>query len=188
MTYFAYPKNKLLKLLVLSTSLLLGVSPLANAQCAPWLDKRTSKLHSQDSLDLCALTAGKTVLIVNTASHCGFTSQFKGLQSLYERYRSENFTVIGFPSNSFRQEAKNEEETANICYVNFGVKFPMTGTVNVRGEQANSVFKYLASKAAAPNWNFNKYLVSPSGKVLQHFGSGVSPDSKQLVEAIEAAL
>lgn len=158
------------------------------AECAGWMDHSIGKLHSQQTLDLCQLTEGKTVLVVNTASKCGFTPQFKGLQALYERYKAQDFIVVGFPSNSFRQAARDEEEAAEICYVNFGVTFPMTSTVSVRGENAHPIFKHLAEKISAPNWNFNKYLVSSSGAVLGHFGSSVSPDSKELTQAIESAL
>lgn len=158
------------------------------AKCAEWLDHEIGKLHSQATLNTCALTEGKTVLIVNTASKCGFTPQFKELQALYERYENQNFTIIGFPSNSFRQAASDEEEAAEICYVNFGVKFPMTSTISVRGENAHPIFKHLASVDEAPQWNFNKYLVSPSGDVIEHFGSSVSPTSRRLTQAIESAL
>ncbi len=158
------------------------------AKCAEWLDHDIGKLHSQETLNTCALTEGNTVLIVNTASKCGFTPQFKELQELYERYENQNFTIVGFPSNSFRQAAESEEEAADVCYVNFGVKFPMTSTISVRGEDAHPIFKYLASVDEAPQWNFNKYLVSPSGEVLEHFGSSVSPTSRPLTQAIESAL
>lgn len=173
-------------------SLALGVNLLfvstALAQCAHWLDHEVGKLHSQETLKTCALTEGKTVLIVNTASKCGFTPQFKELQSLYERYESQNFTIIGFPSNSFRQAASDEEEAAEICYVNFGVTFPMTSTTIVRGDNAHPIFKHLASVNEPPRWNFNKYLVSSSGEVLEHFGSSVSPTAREITEAIESAL
>ena len=158
------------------------------AECAPWLDHEIGKLHSQDTLNTCTLSEDKTVLIVNTASKCGFTPQFKELQALYERYEDRNFTIIGFPSNTFRQAARDEEEAAEVCYVNFGVTFPMTRTTSVRGESAHPIFKHLATFKEAPQWNFNKYLVSSSGEVLEHFGSSVSPTSRQLTQAIESAL
>ena len=160
----------------------------ATASCAAWLNHKTGKLHSQDTLDLCALSEGQTVLIVNTASRCGFTPQFKGLQELYSRYKERGFTIIGFPSNSFRQAARDEETAAEVCYINFGVTFPMTATVSVLGSDAHPVFKHLASEKQAPQWNFNKYLVSSSGETLEHFGSSVAPTSVTLTEAIESAL
>jgi glutathione peroxidase len=176
------PGNVLVGLAMLLTS------SVSLAKCPEWLDHSLGKLHSQQTLDVCEVTGGKAVLIVNTASKCGFTPQFKGLQALYERYQSQGLVIVGFPSNSFRQAARDEEEAAEICYVNFGVTFPMTSTVSVRGEDAHPIFKHLADKSTAPNWNFNKYLVSSSGEVLGHFGSSTSPDSRELTQAIESAL
>ncbi|KZY68596.1 glutathione peroxidase [Oleiphilus sp. HI0071] len=181
---FAHP----LRSLALTLSLSLSFTADALAECAQWLDHKVAKLHSQETLNLCALTENKTVLFVNTASKCGFTPQFKELQALYERYQDQNFTIIGFPSNSFRQAARDEGEAAEVCYVNFGVKFPMTSTTSVRGTNAHPVFQHLAAESEAPQWNFNKYLVSSSGEVIEHFGSSVSPTSRQLTQAIESAL
>lgn len=176
------------QLVALSLIVLTLLSGSALADCPAWLDHETGKLHSQERLNLCALTEGKAVLIVNTASRCGFTPQFKGLQALYERFNDQGFTVIGFPSDSFRQAARDEEEAAEVCYVNFGVTFPMTSTLPVLGEQAHPVFQHLAAERGAPQWNFNKYLISRSGEVLQHFGSSVSPSDEQLINAIKSAL
>lgn len=177
-----------LSLKVLVIFAMLVTSSVSLAQCPEWLDHSLGKLHSQKSLDVCEMTSGKTVLIVNTASKCGFTPQFKGLQALYERYQSQGLVILGFPSNSFRQAARDEEEAAEICYVNFGVTFPMTSTVSVRGDNAHPIFKHIADKSTAPNWNFNKYLVSSSGEILEHFGSSTAPDSRELTQAIESAL
>lgn len=188
MMKLACSKTNPLGHLILAGCVSLTLSMPAWAECPDWLNLQTGKLHSQESLNLCTITKGKTVLIVNTASKCGFTPQFKELQTLYERFQAKDFTIIGFPSNSFRQAASDEEEAAEICYVNFGVKFPMTSTTMVLGNNAHSVFKHLASVSEAPKWNFNKYLVSPSGEVLAHFGSSVSPTSQQLIQAIDSAL
>ena len=179
---------KALRLACFAVCINLLLSSSVWAKCAEWLDHDIGKLHSQETLNTCDLTDGKTVLIVNTASKCGFTPQFKELQALYARYENRNFTIIGFPSNSFRQAASNEEEAAELCYVNFGVKFPMTSTISVRGENAHPICKHLATVDEAPHWNFNKYLVSSSGEVLEHFGSSISPTSRPLTQAIESAL
>jgi glutathione peroxidase len=127
-------------------------------------------------------------LIVNTASHCGFTSQFKGLEELNQQYKEKGLVIVGFASDDFKQEDNDESAAAGICFINFGVTFTMLAPTHVRGDQANDVFKYLNSAAGAPKWNFNKYLLGKDGKVIQHFGSMTSPDASALKKAIEEAL
>ena len=156
-------------------------------QCASWLNQRLGKLHSDDILDLCALTAGKPVLLVNTASYCGYTPQFKGLEALYQRYRKQGLTIIGFPSDDFFQESDDAATTATVCYVNYGVTFPMTAAIKVRGGDAHPIFKHL-HQAGQPSWNFNKYLVGADGRVIAHFGSNTEPDDVELTSAIEKEL
>ncbi|MES3007422.1 MAG: glutathione peroxidase [Pseudomonadota bacterium] len=159
-----------------------------DAACASWLNHEITKLNSSDTVDLCAETAGKPVLLVNTASYCGFTYQFTGLETLYQRFKDQGLVVIGFPSDDFNQEDDNAAATAEICYVNHGVTFPMTDVVKVKSADAHPVFAHLGSATEAPGWNFNKYLVGKDGEVLAHFGSNVEPDAEELVEAIEATL
>jgi len=159
----------------------------ADAACIPWLDQSIGKLNSSQEHDLCALTAGKTVLIVNTASFCGFTPQFKGLEALYQRYKDEGLVVLGFPSDDFNQEAEDAAEIAEVCFINYGVNFPMTSEIKVKGRDAHPIFKVLASKGE-PQWNFNKYLISKEGEVLAHYDSTVTPESAQFLSAIEKQL
>jgi len=156
--------------------------------CADWLDHDIGQLHSGNTIDLCAETAGKVVLLVNTASYCGYTYQFSGLEVLYQRYKDQGLVLVGFPSDDFNQEDDDAAKTAEICYVNYGVTFPMTAIIKVRGTDAHSIFAHLASETAPPNWNFNKYLVDRSGQVIELFRSGVNPDTERLVRAIEASL
>ena len=160
----------------------------AQQNCAPWLDHKLNKLHSSQIIDLCAQTAGKPVLLINTASYCGYTYQFTGLEALYQRYKDRGLVVVGFPSDDFNQEDDDEAKTADICYINHGVTFAMTDVINVKGSDAHPVFQHLANETKRPNWNFNKYLVDKDGNVIELFRSGVEPDSRKLQAAIEAVL
>jgi glutathione peroxidase len=175
-------------LLLLAAALLFPGASRAATACPAFLNHEFKKLHSSESVNLCETYAGKPLLIVNTASHCGFTPQFEGLEALHRKYAARGLVVIGFPSDDFNQEAKDEAETADICYVNYGVTFTMLATSPVKGSGANAVFRELDRRAGEPTWNFNKYLVSADGKSVQHFDSEVTPDSTALAGAIEKLL
>lgn len=175
------------------TLLTIALAPLcisagAQASCPEYLDHSMRRLHSQDDVNLCEVTAGKPVLIVNTASHCGFTPQFKGLEALHQSYKDRGLVVLGFASDSFKQEAESEAKAADVCFVNYGVSFTMLAPTAVKGEGANPVFKSLNAAAGAPRWNFNKYLVDADGTVVEHFDSSTSPDNAALTAAIEKVL
>ncbi|EAT11362.1 glutathione peroxidase [Bermanella marisrubri] len=148
--------------------------------CPQWLDMTLHKLHSKETVDLCSVVTGHPLLIVNTASHCGYTKQFSGLEALHQDFQDMGLVIIGFPSNSFNQEASSEAKTASVCFKNFGVTFLMSKPVNVRGEDAHPVFKHLNQQRGEPSWNFNKYLVSPNGEVLKRYESSVTPSSQRL--------
>lgn len=165
-----------------------AVATTEAASCPSFLKQTMRKLHAKESVDLCQLTAGKAVLMVNTASHCGFTPQFKGLEALHKKYQDQGLVVIGFPSDDFFQEEDNEKATADICFVNYGVTFTMLETTAVRGDDSNAVFKHLAEQTTAPKWNFYKYLVSADGKNISHFNSKVKPTDKAFISQVEAAL
>lgn len=169
---------------------LVGLLFAGNAQsaCPDYLNQEMRKLHSKESVNLCEVSAGQPLLIINTASHCGYTGQFKGLEALYQKYGEQGLQVVGFASNDFRQEAKDEEKAAEICYVNYGVTFTMLAPSQVSGEEANPVFQELARQTQEPRWNFNKYLVDGSGKVVRHFGSNTTPEDPTLTAAIESVL
>jgi glutathione peroxidase len=169
---------------------LAGLCFVANvgAACPEYLNHDLRKLHSQDRVNLCEASPGQPLLIVNTASHCGYTKQFKGLQALSDEYRDQGLKVVGFASDDFRQEANSEAEAADVCYVNFGVTFTMFAPSDVRGNNANPVFRELAAQTEAPSWNFNKYVVDRSGRVVKHFGSSTTPDSAALKKTIESVL
>lgn len=156
--------------------------------CPAFLDHDLPKLHSKDTVNLCDFAAGKPMLVVNTASFCGFTKQFKGLEALHERYGKDGLVVVGFASDDFNQEAKTEEEAATICFKNFGVTFTMIAPGPVTGANATPVFAHINQQAKAPRWNFNKYLLNAKGDVVKSFGSSVSPEDKSITQAIESVL
>lgn len=132
---------------------------------------------------------GKVVLVVNTASQCGNTPQYAGLQQLWERYRSRGLVVLGFPANDFgQQEPGSEAEIKKFCSVNYRVTFPMFAKVVTRGAGQSPVYRFLTAKHGEPEWNFHKYLVGKDGQVVRAFAPTVQPDDAELRAAIEAAL
>lgn len=163
-------------------------APEASSRCAPQLDQHVRRLNSDEMIDLCALTAGKTTLVVNTASRCGYTGQFDGLEALHQRYKDKGLVVVGFPSGDFRQEASNESDTAQVCFVNYGVTFTVAATDSVRGDSAQPVFAALRQQAPEPSWNFNKYLISADGESVTHFSPNVAPLASPLEAAVKQAL
>lgn len=178
----------MLRNLIAALSLTFTFPALASADCPKELDQTFRKLHSKDQAQLCNLYGqSKALVLVNTASNCGFTKQFTELEALHKKYKDQGLVIVGFPSNSFRQEEKEEGETARVCFQNFGVTFTMTEHVPVKGDDAVAPFKYLAEKTKAPSWNFNKYLMTKDGSV-QHFGSRVKPLDSDLETAITKAL
>lgn len=135
---------------------------------------------------------GKTLLIVNTASECGYTKQYKGLQAIYDKYEKDGFVVLGFPSNDFgSQEPGTNAEIKNFCERNFKVSFPLFEKNHVKGSEIQPLYAYLtenAPKKGEVSWNFEKFLVSRDGKIIGRYKSGVKPEDKELTEAIEAEL
>lgn len=135
---------------------------------------------------------GKVLLIVNTASKCGFTGQYEGLENLYEKYKDQGLVIIGVPSNDFGgQEPGTDQQIAEFCEVNYGVTFPMASKEKVSGDEAHPFYawaKNVLGFGTAPKWNFHKYLVNREGKLIDYFNSTTSPDATRLVEAIEKAL
>ena len=135
---------------------------------------------------------GHVILIVNTASKCGFTPQYAGLEKLYTTYKSRGLVIIGVPSNDFgQQEPGNSESIADFCHINYGVSFPMTEKEVVVGENAHPFYRWAKHELgfiAAPKWNFHKYLIDRNGKLVNYFFSTTKPQSKRLIKAIEACL
>ena len=163
-------------------------SARANNDCHELLNFSATKLRSSEKINFCERFAGKALLVVNTASQCGFTPQFKGLEKLNKAY-GDKLAIVGFPSNDFRQEHTDTKKVADVCYLNYGVTFTMLEPSSVKGESANKVFKSLGERTGKqPDWNFNKYLISADGKTTKHFSSGVKPMGDELRGEIDAVL
>ncbi len=160
----------------------------AAAACPTLLQQSFPRLQDNQPQSLCQYS-GKVVLVVNTASYCGFTPQFEGLEALHARYAARGLVVLGFPSSDFRQEDADSRKTAEVCFNTYGVKFPMFTDTRVRGSQAHPLFAELArATGSQPSWNFNKYLVGRDGRPIAHFGSMTAPDNRKFVAAVESAL
>ena len=163
-------------------------APAQNQTCPPLLNHTFKRLQDEAPQPLCQYS-GKVLLVVNTASYCGFTGQFEGLEALNAKYAGRGLVVLGFPSNDFKQEDANAKKTAEICFNTYGVKFPMFTETRVKGEGAHPLFAELArSTGSQPSWNFNKYLVGRDGKPIAHFGSLTKPESRSITAAVESAL
>ena len=156
--------------------------------CPTLLDHKFNRLQDDAPQNLCQYS-GKVTLVINTASYCGYTAQYDGLEKLYAKYKDKGFVVLGFPSNDFSQEPGNNKDIADFCYNTYGVKFPMFAKSSVRGKEMNPLFAALSKASGkSPGWNFHKYLIDKEGKLLANYGSSVSPDDKNLVATIEKAL
>jgi glutathione peroxidase len=154
------------------------------------LDHTYRPLAGKQGVNLQKAYGGKVVLVVNTASKCGFTPQFEGLEALHAKYGARGFAVLGFPSGDFReQEFTDEKQIQEFCTLTYGVKFPMFQKVSVSGPNASGLYRdLLRVTGEAPKWNFHKYLIGRDGRTVASFGSRTTPDDKALVAAIEAAL
>jgi len=134
---------------------------------------------------------GKAILLVNTASRCGYTHQYDGLQALWDSYRDRGLVVLGVPSDDFNQELESEAAIKRFCAVNFAIDFPMTERQTVRGRDAHPLYRWIADtrgRSAAPRWNFYKYLITPDGQIAGNWPSSTAPESNELRKAIEAVL
>jgi len=158
------------------------------AACPSLLDRTMQTIHEKEQ-SLCEY-AGKVLLVVNTASECGYTPQYEGLEALYRKYRGRGLVVLGFPSNDFGgQEPGSNKEIAAFCVNQYAIDFPMFAKTQVRGRGANPLFADLAkATGSAPGWNFHKYVVDRSGKPVQSFDTRVSPSDPKLVSMIERLL
>lgn len=178
------------KRLILSTLLCAAAAPVfAQSACPAILNQQFKRLQDEAPQNLCQY-AGKVVLVVNTASYCGFTSQYEGLEALYAKYSAKGLVVLGFPSNDFgQQEPGDSKQIADFCYNTYGVKFPMFTKSSVAGKDANPLHAQLAKiTGTTPKWNFYKYLIDREGKVVGTYPSRVTPTDKAFVGDVEKAL
>ena len=182
---------RMIKTLFAALLLVLAAPAWAQAAapaCPPLLQHSFERLQDGQPQPLCQY-AGKVLLVVNTASYCGFTPQYEGLEALYAKYAARGLVVMGFPSNDFAQESGSNAQIAELCFNTYGVKFPMFAKTVVKGPQANALFASLAQATGqAPAWNFHKYLVDRQGQPVAAYGSRVSPGDAALRAAIEKAL
>jgi len=177
---------KILK--IVAFALALGALPALAGPAL--LDREYRRLAGTERVNLQQAYGGQVLLVVNTASKCGFTPQYEGLEALHARFKDRGFAVLGFPSNDFMgQEPGSEKQIQEFCALTYGVKFPMFEKVHVRGRDATPLYKQLAAEAgAAPAWNFHKYLVDREGRAVASFGSKVKPEDPALQAKLEALL
>ena len=176
--------------LAITGLLTLGIVPVAaNAQCPALLDHSFAGLQDGKPHSLCEYQ-GKVILVVNTASFCGFTSQYEGLEKLYARLKDKGLVVVGFPSNDFgEQEPGSDKEIADFCRLTYGVEFPMMAKTTVKGSDANSFYQKLAATTGStPKWNFHKYLINRDASQIVAYSSFTKPDDKDLVSKIDEFL
>ncbi|CAD5369068.1 Glutathione peroxidase [Rubrivivax sp. A210] len=164
-------------------------SPVPAAACPALLQHSFPRLQDEKPQSLCQYK-GKVLLVVNTASYCGFTPQYEGLEALHAKYASQGLVVLGFPSNDFgEQEPGDAKQIADFCFNTYGVKFPMFAKTVVKGKDMNPFYAQLAKATGkAPGWNFHKYLIDRQGQPVGQFASIVAPGSSTLVSAIEKSL
>ena len=164
-------------------------APLLMA-AAPGSDVYGFRLPSLEGgeLDLAAWR-GRVLLVVNTASFCGYTPQYAALQRLHDRFQARGLTVLGVPSNDFNQESADNRQIREFCDAQFGIEFPMAALSHVRGPQAIPLFRWLAARGGGePRWNFHKYIVGRDGRTVRGFATGVEPESTEMVQKIEMTL
>ena len=186
-----YETIRLVSTWVFTLLTFLSSAQLANAapNCSPLLSQTFLRLQDEAPQNLCQYQ-GKVILAVNTASFCGFTSQYEGLEKVYAKYKDQGLVVLGFPSNDFgQQEPGSNKEIADFCKNTYDVKFPMFAKSSVTGSNANPLFKMLIAKTGTtPKWNFYKYLIDRKGNVVDSYGSMTKPTSSTITAEIEKLL
>ena len=161
----------------------------ADASCPSSLDFEVKLLGEDKEVNLCNEYLGKVILVVNTASKCGFTPQYEGLEALYKEKKDKGFVVLGFPSHDFYHEPATEKEIKDFCYLTYYVKFPMFTKTKVRGKDAHPFFKLLTQETkSSPKWNFHKYLIDKDGTIIDSFSTVTGPGSNRIIKKIDELL
>src|SRR5262245_9599390 len=177
----------LMRRLLLLLALLFGMPGLAVGACSDLLKHDYTSLQGKP-VNLCEY-ANRPILVVNTASKCGYTPQFEKLEAMNERYAPRGLVVVGFPSNDFNRELGTNKEIAEFCKLTYFVEFPMIEKGSVKGPGANDFYKQLAAAAGtAPRWNFHKYLIAPDGKTVLSFDTRVEPDAREITSKLQPML
>jgi glutathione peroxidase len=187
-TVFVLAAASALTLLPSAPALADGANVALAASCPALLDREFNRLQTGKAESLCQYR-GKVLLIVNTASYCGYTHQYEGLEALYRKYKDRGLVVLGFPSNDFEQEPGSNKEIAEFCRLTYGVQFPMFEKSSVKTLAANPLYADLvASTGQGPKWNFQKYVVDRTGKPVAVFASKVEPTDRELIALLEKLL
>jgi glutathione peroxidase len=182
------PFKRMLHLLTIAAGLFAAL-PAAAATCPALLDYSFPRLQDSAQQSLCQYQ-GKVVLVVNTASFCGYTGQYEGLEAVYDKYKERGLVVLGFPSNDFgEQEPGSNKEIADFCRTTYGIKFPMMAKTDIAAPRTHAFYKQLIAKSGtAPKWNFHKYLIDRSGNQVASFDTRTAPDDRRLIAQIERRL
>lgn len=181
--------RKCLRNLLLCLGLSFSIGVIHAQPCPDLLNHSAKTIDGRETINFCQSYQNQVILVINTASQCGYTGQLKGLESLYQAYRGQGFMVLGFPSNDFRQEHDNPSDTERVARKDYGVTFPLFEKSQVSGESASPFFQALAkASGVTPKWNFQKYLIGRHGNIIKVYPSNVGPDDPLFRIAIEAAL
>lgn len=182
------PLKSLAQLLAIAAGLLAAL-PATAASCPALLSHSFPRLQDSVPQSLCQYQ-GKVVLVVNTASFCGFTGQYEGLEAVYDKYKDRGLVVIGFPSNDFGdQEPGSNKEIADFCRMTYGIKFPMMAKTDIAAPKTHAFYRQLIAKSGAvPKWNFHKYLIDRRGNTVESFDTRTAPDDRALIARIERRL
>jgi glutathione peroxidase len=177
--------------IIIAVLLFSGSASVVSAkECSPLLDFELRTLNDKKKINLCEKYQGNVLLLVNTASKCGYTDQYDDLEKLYSEYKNKGLVVLGFPSNDFGgQEPGTEKQIRDFCRLTYGVKFPMFSKTKIKGDNAHPLYQKLyAESGEIPRWNFHKYLIDREGKLVASFPSALKPYSSQLISKIESSL
>ena len=175
------------RLMQMAALIVISCAASRASACTALLDHRFTSLQGKP-VNLCAFT-NRPILIVNTASKCGYTPQFEKLEALHKQYGKRGLVVLGFPSNDFNQELASNKEIANFCLLTYAIEFPMIEQGAVTGAKASPLFRALAAASGeAPQWNFHKYLIAPDGKTVYGFRSAVEPDAPEIITRVQSML